>query len=124
VAGENLEIVKEIWARFPHEGVEGVLGFFHDDFSWRLEDGAVVEGHDGLRTYFGELAAQGVKVNVSAYDFEENGARVLVPASIRFKTDVSIADNQSWLVYELRDGKVARAVSYGRANEASEAMAG
>lgn len=119
----NLEIVRAIWTDFPRGGVEAVVDRFAPDFEWVIDaEQRVVRGHDGLREYFREFEEMGAEIAVLPYDFEDRGACVLVPGTIRIQTERSMAEFQVHLVYELRDGIVVRARSYSDRVSALAAM--
>lgn len=121
---ENIELVQGIWADFPRGGLEAVIDRFAPDVEWVIDDEQrTVRGHDGLREYFRKFEDMGAELIVLPYDFEERGDFVLVPATLRVQTPQSMAESQTHILYQLRDGLVVRVRSFVDAATARAAIA-
>jgi hypothetical protein len=106
---QNMRTVKELWTVFEHDGLdastEAMLSRASDDVEVSpYGSGRTLHGPDEVREYFDERRASGVKLDSSAWSFEEKNDKVVVSATVRVhRPDGSLADAQVQWVYGFGD---------------------
>jgi ketosteroid isomerase-like protein len=117
-------IVRELWDAFTRRQIERVLDLAAADCEWRPYAGMkdVYVGHAGLREYYDEVVADTTSAVATQYAFRELGNVVAVSGSLQTVTrSGGIVQRQIHWVYEIEDGKVLRARSFARREEANAA---
>jgi ketosteroid isomerase-like protein len=120
-------IVRELWDAFGRGGLERMLELIHEDAEWHTYLGSrdVYVGHDGIRDYYEEVAGRASTVTATEYAFREIGDAVVVSGSLQIVDEGGgIAQRQVHWVYWVRDGKVSRAASFARREQALAAAEG
>jgi len=118
-------IVRELWQAFNRGGVDEMLAVIHEDVEWHTYRGSdsVYRGHDGIRRYYQDVAGEVTSASAVDYSIREIGETVLVSGSLQtFEAGGALAQRQIHYVYWVRDGKIARAASFARREDA-EAVA-
>jgi ketosteroid isomerase-like protein len=121
---DNVAAVRRMWAAFADGGLDDVLDIVDPDVEWSLfgTGGEVVRGHEGLRDYLSERAAQGEEIDASVYDYEAIGDdKVLASGHVRFRSPTGMSDTQLYWLYRFRDGRLVRFDAYRTRAEALEA---
>jgi ketosteroid isomerase-like protein len=120
-------IVRELWDAFNRGGIERMLELIHPDAEWHPYLGSrdVYNGHDGVREYYDDVAGRRSNATATEYAFREIGDAVVVSGSLRV-VDASgaLSQRQVHWVYWVRDGKVAKAASFARREQALAAAEG
>jgi ketosteroid isomerase-like protein len=120
-------IVRDLWDAFNRGGIERMLELIHEDAEWHTYLGRrdVYVGPDGVREYYDEVAGRPSSATATEYSFREVGDAVVVSGSLQV-VDASggIAQRQVHWVYWVRDGKVSRAASFARREQALAAAEG
>jgi ketosteroid isomerase-like protein len=114
-------IVRELWDAFNRGGIERMLELIHDDAEWHTYMGSqeVWRGHDGIREYYAEVAGRTSTASATEYAFREIGDAIMVSGSLQVVDPRGgIEQRQIHWVYWVRDGKVARAASFARREQA------
>jgi ketosteroid isomerase-like protein len=116
-------VVRDLWAAFNDGGVERMLEMVHEDAEWRTYLGhPPYRGHDGIRRYYEEVTGRATHVSASDYAVRAIGDAVLASGSLQtVDGSGALAQRQVHWVYWVRDGKVARAASFARREQAEEA---
>ena len=114
-------IVRELWDAFNRGGTERMLDLIHEDAEWHTYLGKhdVYRGHDGIREYYEEITGRPSSASATEYAFREVGDAVVVSGSLQV-VDASgaVSQRQVHWVYWVRDGKVAKAASFARREQA------
>jgi ketosteroid isomerase-like protein len=117
-------IVRELWACFNRGGIDQMLEMVHEDAEWHTYRGpeGVYRGHDGIRRYYADVAADVTDATATEYTVRELCDAIVVSGSLQ-TVDHSglIAQHQIHWVYWLEDGKVRRAASLPRREQAEAA---
>jgi ketosteroid isomerase-like protein len=113
------ERVRQLWAAFEREGVEGIRPLVDDDVEWRPADGAVLRGLGQIARYWDGVSG---RMSVVANAWEQHGDCVLVHGSMRMFREGGFVDTQPSWVYFFRDGRLVRAVSFASREEALAAI--
>jgi len=124
---DNVAAVRRLWEAFDEGGLDAVLDIVDPDVEWSLfgTGGEVVRGHEGLREYMTERAAQGDEIDADAYDFEAlDDDHVLVSGHVRFRSPTGMSDTQLHWLYRFRGGRLVRFNAYQTRAEALEAARG
>lgn len=115
-SGANLRAIQEAFRVFTDggtiAGVEALLHISHRDcrFSPPSASGRVLEGHDEVLAFYGEVAAEGASISVRARSFTEEGDEVVVSGSTRLmRREGSFAESQVRWIFRFRDGLVEEA---------------
>ena len=81
-----------------------------------------LRGHDGIRRYYAEVTGRTVDAVASEYAITEVGDTVIVSGSLHtVDANGAVQQRQVHWVYWVREGKVQRAVSFARRDQAEEA---
>src|SRR5205085_12548369 len=105
-------------------GVERMLQLIHEDAEWHTYRGAevVYRGHEGIRRYYAEVAGTATTASARPYTVRELGEAVLVSGSLETsEPGGAMAQHQVHWVYWLTDGKISRAASFPRREQAEAA---
>ena len=108
--------------------MESVLACWHEDCEWHPDAAAALErtsfrGHEGLRQYFEMITEVMESVEIDLQEVRDAGDAAVAVGSLRAQGRGSGAtiEEEHGVVYELRDGLIARAVSYRDKAKALEA---
>jgi anti-anti-sigma factor len=114
VADEGVRTVRLLWDAYVRGGVEGVLATIDDQTEWvpQSGDGRVLRGRAEVARHFAELDRRGTTVQAEPYAFERHGSAVLVAAWLRIADADGLRDSQLHYLFELRDGRIARASAH------------
>jgi ketosteroid isomerase-like protein len=114
------ERVRQIWASWQRNGVEGMREWVDDDVEWTPSLGSEpIRGLDALDDYWRSRQHQ---LSIVPHAWERHGDCVLVHGSMRTFRDGGFVDVQPSWVYFFRDDRLARAVAYSSREEALAAI--
>jgi ketosteroid isomerase-like protein len=117
-------IVRELWDAFNRRQIDRALDLAADDCEWRPYRGRkdVYVGREGLREFYDEVVGETTSAVMTQYAFRELGDVVAVSGSLQtVEKSGGIVQQQVHWVYEVADGKVVRARSFARREEANAA---
>jgi ketosteroid isomerase-like protein len=123
---EPIAIVRDIWAAFNRGQIDDLLELTTDDVEIRPYDAEreAYVGRDGVRELMAEALGGGATATITEYAFSEVGDAVVVSGSLQtVHPSGGLAHDQVHWVYRVRDGKVHRAESFPRRQQAMEAAA-
>ena len=131
MAASDVDLMRQGFAAFGEEGVEGLVPFLHADFEMTTPPGLAAEpdtyrGHDGIRRYFESFydVMDDIRFEVLGYE-DLGGGRVLMPSILRARgqaTGIEV-EQQVVQVWEVRDGLAIRCHVFATAEEARAAFA-
>jgi ketosteroid isomerase-like protein len=117
-------IVRELWDAFNRRHFDRVLELIADDCEWRSHTGRkhVYVGRAGVADYLDDRFGSAANATVTEYALRELGEVVAVSGSLQVvDARGAIAQFQVHYVFWVRDGRIARAQSFGRREEAMAA---
>jgi uncharacterized protein len=117
---ENVEIVRRLYDAVARRDTATVLALYDPDVEWDFTrhsfgdflGGTVYRGHDGLRSFFGEMhdAWEGVEWDLKqVFDAGEHVVLV-VNQRVRGRTSGAQTEGSAVGVWTVRNGKVVRVV--------------
>lgn len=118
---ENAEIVRRLYDAVANRDVETVLSLYDQDVEWDFTrhplatvTGGIYRGHEGLRSFFGELREAWDIVEWGLEDVIEAGNQVVtvVNQRVRGRRSGAEAEGQAYAVavWTIEKGKVVRVV--------------
>jgi ketosteroid isomerase-like protein len=114
-------IVRELWAAFNRRQVDRMLELIRDDCEWRPYLGSkdLYVGPEGVRDYYNEVFGSATSATALEYAFREFGELVAVSGSLNVvEATGAIAQRQVHWLFWVRDGRVVRAESFARREDA------
>jgi ketosteroid isomerase-like protein len=120
-------IVRDLWDAFNRGGIDRMLELIHEDAEWHTYLGRrdVYDGHEGIREYYEEVAGRPWTASATEYALREVGDAVVLSGSLQIvEPSGAVAQRQVHWVYWVRDGKVSRAASFARREQALAAAEG
>jgi ketosteroid isomerase-like protein len=124
MSGDAPSIVRELWAAFNRGGIERMLDLIHEDAEWHAYAGGarVYRGHNGIREYYRDVSGDASSASASEYSVAEIGDAVVVSGSLQIsERGGAVSQRQIHWVYWVDDGKVRRAATFPRREQALEA---
>ena len=129
VANPSLEEMREDVEAWARGEFDVAFRHWHEDVEWypdvvgRLEGHDAYRGHDGLRRWSEAIEDVFDRVETSVAEVRDLGSRMVVLGTTRVfgKGSGMAVEEPLAFVLEMRDGKVARAVSYRDHAKALEA---
>jgi ketosteroid isomerase-like protein len=127
VAGDDVSVVKAVFAAFAERDVERVLELIDPeieftpvtaDFAGRTEP---YRGHAGIREYFRDVALVWDDMRLTPHDFREVGGNILVTGRVNARSPARIVDGSTGWVWRVRNGRVVYGRVYASAADAEEA---
>jgi ketosteroid isomerase-like protein len=126
---ENVEAARETLRGLTAQEFDAVVECWHADGEWAAAitgavEGRTYRGHAGIREYFDDLFTSFSDVRIEELEIRDLGDRVLTlyRVAARGRDSGAGVDRPGAIVYEFRDGKIARARSFLSHAEALEAV--
>jgi ketosteroid isomerase-like protein len=116
-------IVRELIDAFNKRQADRMATLVSDDCEWHsLAGKQLYIGPDGVREYIAENFASAASVSVAEYTQREIGDQISVAGSLNVvEQNGAMAQRQVHWVFSVRDGKVTRAQSFSRREDATAA---
>ena len=114
-------IVRELWDSFNRRHVDRMLELIDDACEWRPYFGSkdVYIGPEGVREYYYEVFGSVTSANSVEYAFREVGDAIAVSGSLNVvEANGALAQRQVHWLFWVRNGKVVRAESFARRENA------
>jgi len=126
---ENVETVRRSFEAFNARDVDALVDLSTPDSEWlpfraQLE-GMVYRGHEGIRRFVGDMDDDWEGFRIDPVDFHDRDERVAVVGRVTALgrgSSVEI-DSRAGFVFELRDARICRLVSYSDPDAALEDLA-
>ena len=125
---ENVEIATQAIGAFNGGNVGAFAALTTQDFEWSPSmvaiEGEIYRGRSGIETYFGTLGAAWEKFQILREGFRDLGDVVVMLGRLegRGKGSGAPVDSPLGMVFDLRDGAIARIRGYLDHAEALEAV--
>jgi anti-sigma B factor antagonist len=120
-----VDTVRDLWARFERDGVEGALGLVDEDVVYLLQlgGGRVLRGNDEVRALFAEFERSGVSLEARLDTLEQRGGAVVASGTVRMHRPDGLQEGQYHWVFHFADGRLRRLSVYGGRDEALASLA-
>ena len=124
----DIEVVKATFAAFADRDLETVLSLAHPDVEFWTVTGEQTgrtepyRGHDGLRQYFRDVAAQWEELRLTPREFRAEGELVLVTGKVSARSRSRTVSGSTGWIWRVRDGKVVYGKVYASAADAIAAL--
>jgi ketosteroid isomerase-like protein len=126
---ENVELVRQGFAAYDRDGLDGLAEFWHPDINWRAAEGALddvglMEGPDAIRDYYRQWEETFEAVRMETEELIDAGDQVVavVRGIGRMKDSDAEIDMRYAIVFTIRDGKIAAGAEYFTREQALEAV--
>ena len=124
---ENVELFHRAMAGYNRGDIEPMLAIADPECEWypftaRVEGDEAYHGHEGLRQWWGNMAAAWDEITTSVEEVRDLGDAVLAFGRLhaRFRSGINLDTEVAWL-FRFRDGLVVWGRAYERRAEALEA---
>jgi ketosteroid isomerase-like protein len=130
VAGDDVAVVKAVFAAFAERDFERVLDLVDPEFEFTTVTSdyagrtAPYRGHDGVREYFRDVALVWDDLRLTPREFREVGDSILVIGRVNARSPARIVDGSTGWVWRVRDGRVVYGRVYASAGDAERAVMG
>jgi ketosteroid isomerase-like protein len=130
VAGDDVAVVKAVFAAFAERDFERVLDLVDPEFEFTTVTSDYAgrtdpyRGHDGMREYFRDVALVWDDLRLTPREFREVGDSILVIGRVNARSPARIVDGSTGWVWRVRDGRVVYGRVYASAGDAERAVMG
>ncbi len=128
MAQDNVDVVQGAWDAFGRGDIDGVLDAIAPSAETRVPEslpwGGTYAGPDGFRDFLTKLTENFDQFNATpekVLGADDNHVVVLVIVKGRTKRGATIENRAVW-IYQLRDGKIADAETFGDTAQVLEAL--
>jgi ketosteroid isomerase-like protein len=125
---ESVEIIEEAWRATNRGDVDALLALVTDDADLRPPshrlDGIAFRGHAGIRAWMERMKETWSKLEGSPHKVASAGEHLVMAVdtlAIGHESGVPI-NQRAFVVYTMREGKIAAIIAYPSAREALEAV--
>ena len=119
MSGANVESVRRYFEALRRRDFDAAVAEWQPECEWLPDTPGTVEvasyrGHDGLRSYYEEIADVFRSVRINLSELREIGDRVVALGDLQAQGRSSGLElsEQLGVVFQMRGGKIARAKSY------------
>src|SRR4051812_36827984 len=119
-----VDLVRELWRRFEHEGVEAALGLVDEDvvYLMQLEGGRVLRGTDEVLALFADARRRGLSVEARLDTLEGRGDAVVASGTVILQRPGGPTEDRYHWVFHFADGRLRRLSMYGDRAEAMSSL--
>jgi ketosteroid isomerase-like protein len=127
VAGDDVSVVKAVFAAFAERDVERVLELIDPEMEFTAVTADLAgrtepyRGHEGIREYFRDIGLVWDDIRLTPRDFREVGGSILVTGRVNARSPARIVDGSTGWVWRVRNGRVVYGRVYASAADAEEA---
>lgn len=118
---DSAATVRRMWAAVNNQDVDGVVASTSEDVEWRPYAGrrGVYSGPEGVREFYFDEYDQAQSISVEEYAFRDFGEVIAFSGSLHMVDGRgAVTQRQIHYVFWVRDGKIARAQSFPRREQA------
>jgi hypothetical protein len=116
MSSANVQILRDAYNAFARQDVPSVMAAFHDDIEWDAPDsipfGGSYHGHDGVGSFFSQMAEYWEELRVEPQEFIDAGETIVVLIRLSGKGAGGSMDSKSLHLWRMRDGKAATFQEY------------
>ena len=126
--GSDVEIVRAVFDAFARRDVASVESLISEDMEFHAVTAEVAgrdgpyRGHAGMDLYFADVDEIWEEINLTPLDFEEVGDAILVTGRVWARGSGRVIDSSTGWIFEVREGRIARARAFESATEAAAAV--
>ena len=130
MAGNDLDVVKAVFAAFAERDLEGVLAHASPEVEFTAVTGdhagrtGAYLGHDGLRQYFRDVAEVWDDLRIVPGDYRQSGDTILVTGRVSARSPARIVAGSTGWIWRVADGLIAYVRVYPSAADAVAAFEG
>jgi ketosteroid isomerase-like protein len=127
VGGDDVAVVKAVFAAFAERDLEGVLDAIDPEMEFTPVTADLAgrtgpyRGHEGMREYFRDVATIWEDLRLQPREFRELGDSILVTGRVTARSPSRIVDGSTGWVFRVRDGRVVYGRVYASAGDAERA---
>jgi ketosteroid isomerase-like protein len=116
----NIDVVRDMWATYDRDGLEGILRFAAPNAEWRpySASGRTFATTADYRRYIERMAEQQEIVEAKMFDVYADGDWVVVSGRLRLRGPDGMVDNPMHWVHRLDGGKLVFTASFTNLDEA------
>jgi ketosteroid isomerase-like protein len=128
VAGDDVAVVKAVFAAFAERDLERVLDLVDPEFEFTAVTSDYAghtgpyRGHAGVREYLSDVAEVWDDLRLTPREFREVGDSILVTGRVNARSPARIVDGSTGWVFRVRDGRVVYGRVYASARDAERAV--
>jgi ketosteroid isomerase-like protein len=128
VGGDDVAVVKAVFAAFAERDLERVLELIDPEFEFTTVTSDYAgrtepyRGTEGMREYFRDVALVWDDLRLNPREFREVGGSILVTGRVTARSPSRIVEGSTGWVFRVRDGRVVYGRVYASAAEAEEAV--
>ena len=113
-ADATVAVAKQLFDAANAGRSDAMAGLLHPEVIARPSIGGSPElsGRDEVLEFWAEMARTGREVEARPLDFEVRGDCVIVRGYLRHRDGRTLAENQTFWLYEIHDGQITRMESY------------
>ena len=118
--GRNIEVVREMWATYDRDGLQGILRFAAPEAEWRpySAGGRTFSTTADYRRHIERMGKQHEIVEAKMFDVYADGDWVVVSGRLRLRGPDGMVDNPMHWVHRLNEGKLVFTASFPNLDEA------
>jgi ketosteroid isomerase-like protein len=123
----DMDIVRAVFDAFAQRDIARVEQVISEDMEFHAVTAEVAgrdgpyRGHAGMELYFADVDEIWDEINLTPIDFEQVGDVVLVTGRVWARGGGRVVDSSTGWLFEVRDGRIARARVFESAAEAAAA---
>jgi ketosteroid isomerase-like protein len=128
VGGDDVAVVKAVFAAFAERDVERVLDLIDPEVEFTAVTADLAgrtepyRGREGIREYFRDIALVWDDIRLTPREFREVGDSILVTGRVSARSPARIVEGSTGWVFRLRDGRVVYGRVYASAEDAERAV--
>ena len=128
MGGDDVAVVKAVFAAFAERDLERVLELIDPEFEFTTVTSDYAgrtepyRGREGMREYFRDVALVWDDLRLNPREFREVGESILVTGRVTARSPSRIVEGSTGWVFRVRDGRVVYGRVYASAAEAEEAV--
>jgi ketosteroid isomerase-like protein len=127
VGGDDVAVVKAVFAAFAERDLEGVLELIDPEFEFTAVTSDYAgrtepyRGHEGVREYFRDVAVVWDDLRLTPREFREVGDSILVTGRVNARSPARIVEGSTGWIFRVRNGRVVYGRVYASAADAERA---
>lgn len=121
---DTLTVARRLFEVFVKSGLEAIAPMLHPDVNAHpgIDGAPTLVGRVAVLDWWADIARRGTEVEARPLDFEVHGETVIVRGYLRHRDGRTLAENQVFWLFEVREGLIARMESFASRNAALAGM--